>query len=269
VRANTAIKPTRKRSCDELTVTRPPVEPATRHRGEAWPDGQQGYRWSGGGGHRCCGGVHVRRGRHGRGGGGRIGRLRGGGSRLRAVARSNPPSRRGRVRRPGDPATEVTQVISTEVTQVVPAQRTAGDARVVPPVVPVPSPRRIRLPLLAGATAVIFLVGLLVVTGIELLTGGPVLSSHRESGTSVGRVLGYGFGSSSTTAAPASSMSSATATTASSSPTRSDRSDKGAIPSDSPSAAGSAEPSATSAPDGRITATPTAPSQAGLGASDR
>jgi len=170
-----------------------------------------------------------------------------------------------RVRRPGDPATAVTQVISTEVTQVIPAPPTAGHARVVPPVVPVRSPRRIRLPLLAGATAVIFLVGLLVVTGIELLTGGPVLSSDTEDGTSVGRVLGSGFGSSSTSAAPASSMSSATAPTASSSPPRSDMSDRGAIPSDSPSA----EPSATPAPDGRITATPTAASQSGPGARDR
>jgi hypothetical protein len=174
-----------------------------------------------------------------------------------------------RVRRPGDPATEVTQVISTEVTQVIPAPPTPGRARVVPPVVPVRSPRRIRLPLLAGATAVIFLIGLLVVTGIELLTGGPVLSSHTEDGTSVGRVLGSGFGSSSTTAAPASSMSSATTPTASSSPTRSDRSDRGAIPTDSPSAAGSAEPSATPAPDGRITATPTVASQSGPGARNR
>jgi len=173
-----------------------------------------------------------------------------------------------RVRRPGDPATELTQVISAEVTQVIPAPPT-GHARVVPPVVPVRSPRRLRLPSLAGATAVIFLVGLLVVTGIELLTGGPVLSSHSEDGTSVGRVLGSGFGSSSTTAAPASSMSSATAPTASSSPTRSDRSDRGPIPSDSHSAAGSAEPSATPAPDGRITATPTAASQSGPGARDR
>jgi hypothetical protein len=115
------------------------------------------------------------------------------------------------------------------------ARRAAGDARVAPSIVPLPPRHRTRLRLLAGATAVIFLVGLLAVTGLELLTGGPVLSSQRGSGTSVGRVLGYGSGSTSTTTdtAPTSTMSPATAT-ASSSPTRSDRSDRAVNPSDSP-----------------------------------
>jgi hypothetical protein len=182
-----------------------------------------------------------------------------------------------RVRRPGDPTTQATQALSTEVTQVIPTQRVsgapdrrAGEPGVASPTVPVPPRRRTRLPLLAGATAVIFLVGLLAVTGIELLTGGPVLSSQRESGTSVGRVLGYGAGSTSTTtdAAPTSTMSSATATT-SSSPERSDRSERAVDPSESPSAEGSAEPSARPAPGERITATPTAGALPRLGASDR
>jgi hypothetical protein len=182
-----------------------------------------------------------------------------------------------RVRRPGDPTTQATQVLSTEVTQVIPAQRVSGapvgqasgDARVAS-LIPVPPRHRIRLPLLAGATAVIFLLGLLAVTGIELLTGGPVLSSQRESGTSVGRVLGYGSGSTSATtdAAPTSTMGSATAS-ASSSPARSDRSDRAVDPSGSPSGESSAEPSARPAPGERITATPTARALSGPGASDR
>lgn len=174
-----------------------------------------------------------------------------------------------RVRRPGDLTTQATQVLSTEVTEVIPAQRVSGA-----PVrrAPVPSPRRTRLPLLVGATVVIFLVGLLAVTGIELLTGGPVLSSQRESGTSVGRVLGYGSGSASTTtgAASTSTMSSATTTaTASASASRSDRSDGAVVPSDGPSVGGSAGPSARPAPGEGITATPTAGALSGLGASDR
>ena len=96
-----------------------------------------------------------------------------------------------RVRLPSGRTAEVTQVIPIDATQVIPAQRAAGR---VQPTTPVP-PRRRRasLPRLAGATAVVFLLGLLAVTGFELLAGGPLLSS--QQGTSVGRVLGYGTGS--------------------------------------------------------------------------
>jgi len=111
-----------------------------------------------------------------------------------------------RVRPRGGGGVEITQVMptealateamSSEVTQVIAVPRPGGapghawaagangptrataDARVGEPVAPVPTPRRTRLPLLAGATVVIFLVGLLAVTGIELLAGGPVLSRH-------------------------------------------------------------------------------------------
>ena len=88
-----------------------------------------------------------------------------------------------RVRLPNGRTADVTQLIPADVTQVIPAQRSAAGARPATPVAPVQPPRRTRLPLLAGATALIFLVGLLAVTGIELLAGGPVLSSH-QGGTS-------------------------------------------------------------------------------------
>jgi hypothetical protein len=104
-----------------------------------------------------------------------------------------------KVRLPGGQTAEVTQVIppdaaATQVldpdaTQEIPVQRRAAGIRSTTVVAPVPPARRTRLPLLAGATALIFLVGLLAVTGVELLAGGPVLSS--QQGTSVGRVLGY------------------------------------------------------------------------------
>jgi hypothetical protein len=116
-----------------------------------------------------------------------------------------------RVRLPNSRTTDVTQVIPADVTQVIPAQRHAAGARPATPVAPGRPPRSTRLPLLAGATALIFLVGLLAVTGIELLAGGPVLSSH-QGGTSVGRVLGDGTGAGS----PATTVDSPAATTTSS-----------------------------------------------------
>ncbi|MDT7577863.1 MAG: hypothetical protein QOH17_4196 [Pseudonocardiales bacterium] len=104
-----------------------------------------------------------------------------------------------KVRLPGGQTAEVTQIIppdaaatrvlDPDATQEIPVQRRAAGIRSTTEVAPVPPARRTRLPLLIGATALIFLVGLLAVTGVELLAGGPVLSS--QQGTSVGRVLGY------------------------------------------------------------------------------
>jgi hypothetical protein len=181
---------------------------------------------------------------------------------------------------------EITQVMSTEalateamssdVTQVIPVQRPAGatghaqaagatgptratgDARVGEPVAPVPTPRRTRLPLLAGATVVIFLVGLLAVTGIELLTGGPVLSAPGERSTSVGTVLGVDKGAdSSTTATPSATAESSAAATESASPRSSKQSGAEATRSGSLADEG-AGVSATPAPR-RASATPAAP----------
>lgn len=137
-----------------------------------------------------------------------------------------------RVRLPGGHTADVTQVIpaddavATQVldpdaTQIIPAQRAAA-IRSGTVVAPVPEPpRRRRLPLLIGATALIFLVGLLAVTGVELLAGGPVLSSQK--GTSVGRVLGYTPSSvapnSTVDPTAAATTSSATATNSSEAPT--------------------------------------------------
>ena len=134
-----------------------------------------------------------------------------------------------RVRPVGVRDGDATQVFEAEVTQVIPTQRLESGGRPTGPtqrqgmgapstgptrrlgsgahstesVAPVPPPvRRMRLPLLAGATVVVFLVGLLIVTGIELFTGGPVLSSHSERSTSVGTLLGSGSQPSTTEAAP-------------------------------------------------------------------
>src|SRR6476646_7002706 len=92
-----------------------------------------------------------------------------------------------RVRLPSGRTAEVTQLLPADLTQVIPAQQRAAGIRPTSPIVPVRPLRRLRLPLLAGATALIFLVGLLAVTGVELLAGGPILSSQ-QGGTSVGRV---------------------------------------------------------------------------------
>ena len=176
-----------------------------------------------------------------------------------------------------------TEAMSSEVTQVIAVPRPGGapgharaagatgptrataDARVGEPVAPVPTPRRTRLPLLAGATVVIFLVGLLAVTGIELLAGGPVLSSHGERSTSVGTVLGVDKdGESSTTAEPTAEVTpgataeSSAAATESASPTSTKRTGAEATRSGGRADQGSGV-SATPAPGRRASATPTAP----------
>jgi hypothetical protein len=116
-----------------------------------------------------------------------------------------------RVRLPTARSAEATQVIpADDVTEVIPAQRPAEGARFTAPTVPAPRSRRTRLPLLAAATALIFLAGLLGVTGVELLTGGPVLSSQK--GTSVGRVFGYTPAASPTTSTDAPTTPTPTAT---------------------------------------------------------
>jgi hypothetical protein len=169
--------------------------------------------------------------------------------------------------------------MSSDVTQVIPVQRPAGatgharaagatgptratgDARVGEPVPPVQTPRRTRLPLLAGATVVIFLVGLMAVTGIELLAGGPVLSSHDERSTSVGTVLGVDKGAGTSTTAevtPSATAESSAAATESASPTSSKQSGAEATRSGGRADDGS-RVSATPAPGRRASATPAAP----------
>jgi hypothetical protein len=138
-----------------------------------------------------------------------------------------------KVRLPGGQTAEVTQIIppdaaatrvlDPDATQEIPVQRRAAGIRSTTEIAPVPPARRTRLPLLIGATALIFLVGLLAVTGVELLAGGPVLSS--QQGTSVGRVLGYSPPSADPTstvdptAAAAATTSSSEATDSSAEPT--------------------------------------------------
>jgi hypothetical protein len=138
--------------------------------------------------------------------------------------------------------------------------RVTGEAPTGEPVAPVPPPRRTRLPLLAGATVVIFLVGLMAVTGIELFTGGPVLSSnHTQRSTSVGTVLGVDKSASTSTTAEATPTAAAESTaeaTESVSPSATKKSGADATRSGSRSDEGSGA-SATPAPERRATAKPT------------
>ena len=173
-----------------------------------------------------------------------------------------------RVRLPNGRTTEVTQVLPADVTQVIPAQRPAAGARPATPVAPARPPRSTRLPLLAGGTALIFLVGLLAVTGVELLAGGPVLSSH-QGGTSVGRVLGDGTGSGSpatTTDSPAATTtSSPTGTDSSATPTTVGQANPAAPASGSAAADSAAAPQTRSARSSD-TAAPTTSSSSPSGA---
>ena len=168
-----------------------------------------------------------------------------------------------RVRRGGEDV-EVTQVMSTEaiaaeVTQVIPVQRPPTGAHPTGSIAPAVRPRRARWPFFAGAAVLIFAVGMLLVTGIEFFTGGPVLSSN-QSGTSVGTLLREGPGAQSapTTeeATPTASATDEAAPTQSASASSTKRS--GADARSSGRASASAAPSAIPAPRGNIApATPT------------
>jgi hypothetical protein len=162
-----------------------------------------------------------------------------------------------RVRRGGEDV-EVTQVMSTEalaaeVTQVIPVQRPPTGAHPTGSIAPAVRPRRARWPFFAGAAVLIFAVGMLLVTGIEFFTGGPVLSSN-QSGTSVGTLLreGQGAQSAPTTeeATPTASATDEAAPTKSASASSTKRS--GADARSSGRASASAAPSAIPAPRGNI-----------------
>jgi len=178
------------------------------------------------------------------------------------VARVRP--RNGR-----DPeATQVmdAELIAAEITQVIPAQRPAADASTTGSVAPAVRARRRRWPLFAGAAVLIFAVGLLLVTGLELVTGGPVLSSNNQGGTSVGTLLkdGAGARSASTTeeATPSASPTDTAAPTESASPSATKRSGADARPSGRSAATRSAAPSAS--PRGLDTPPTTLPGLPGL-----
>ena len=162
-----------------------------------------------------------------------------------------------RVRRGGEDV-EVTQVMSTEalaaeVTQVIPVQRPPTGAHPTGSIAPAVRPRRARWPFFAGAAVLIFAVGMLLVTGIEFFTGGPVLSSN-QNGTSVGTLLREGPGAQSapTTeeATPTASPTDESAPTKSASASSTKRSGSDARSSGRASA--SAAPSAIPAPRGNI-----------------
>ena len=169
-----------------------------------------------------------------------------------------------RVRRGGQDV-EITQVMPTEAfdpeaTQVIPAQRAAAaEVRDTGSIAPTVPPRRRRWPFYAGGAVLVFVVGMLLVTGIEFFTGGPVLSS-KQGGTSVGTLLreGPGAGSAPTTedATPTASATDEAAPTASASASATKRS--GSDAKSSARASSSAVPSAIPAPRGNIApATPT------------
>jgi len=162
-----------------------------------------------------------------------------------------------RVRRGGEDV-EITQVMSAEaiaaeVTQVIPVQRPPTGAHPTGSIAPAVRPRRARWPFFAGAAVLIFAVGMLLVTGIEFFTGGPVLSSN-QSGTSVGTLLREGPGAQSapTTeeATPTASATDESAPTTSASASSTKRSGSDARSSGRASA--SAAPSAIPAPRGNI-----------------
>ena len=179
-----------------------------------------------------------------------------------------------RVRRGGEDV-EITQVMSAEaiaaeVTQVIPVQRpptgphptgsNAPTGSIAPTgahpmgsIAPAVRPRRARWPFFAGAAVLIFAVGMLLVTGIEFFTGGPVLSSN-QSGTSVGTLLREGPGAQSapTTeeATPTASPTDEVAATRSASASSTKRSGSDARSSGRASA--TAAPSAIPAPRGNI-----------------
>ena len=164
-----------------------------------------------------------------------------------------------RVRRGGEDV-EITQVMSTEaiaaaadVTQVIPAQRPPTGAHPTGSIAPAVRPRRARWPFFAGAAVLIFAVGMLLVTGIEFFTGGPVLSSN-QSGTSVGTLFREGPGAQSapTTeeATPTASATDESAATKSASASSTKRS--GADARSSGRSSASAVPSAVPAPRGNI-----------------
>ena len=162
-----------------------------------------------------------------------------------------------RVRRGGEDV-EITQVMSAEaiaaeVTQVIPVQRPATGAHPTGSIAPAVRPRRARWPFFAGAAVLIFAVGMLLVTGIEFFTGGPVLSSN-QSGTSVGTLLREGPGAQSapTTeeATPTASPTDEVAATRSASASSTKRSGSDARSSGRASA--TAAPSAIPAPRGNI-----------------
>jgi hypothetical protein len=167
-----------------------------------------------------------------------------------------------RVRRGGEDV-EVTQVMSTEaiaaeVTQVIPVQRPPTGAHPTGSIAPAVRPRRARWPFFAGAAVLIFAVGMLLVTGIEFFTGGPVLSSN-QSGTSVGTLLREGAGAQSApTTEEATPTASATDEAATKSASASSTKRSGADARSSGRASASAAPSAIPAPRGNIApATPT------------
>lgn len=110
-----------------------------------------------------------------------------------------------------------------------------------------PAPRRPNWGRWAGATVLVFLLGMLVVTGVEWVKGSTVAG---EPGTSVGRVLAPSASGATDTPSPPSSSERSTAARATRNASRS--------PAASATPAATAEPSATPRPAASATPTPSA-----------
>jgi hypothetical protein len=156
---------------------------------------------------------------------------------------------------PGDRPTEMLSADDrpTEVLSAVPANG-AVDAG--------PPNSRRRLLVMAGFTVVVFALGLLAVTGIELLKGSPLNTGGDGSGTSVGRVL---TGGSSTGSTDDTSSETTGTEEPSSEPTTAARSSAERTAEPGTGFGASDEPAPTTASKPRVTPTPTPQSGGGSG----
>jgi hypothetical protein len=153
-------------------------------------------------------------------------------------------------------------------TEVIPAVSAAGAAPTVAAATAAVSTGRSRsrrrLLVMAGFTVVIFALGMLAITGIELVKGSPLntssSTSQRSGGTSLGTVLG-GSGAAATATSKAKATESATAT-----PSAKNTASARSTASSEPSAElGRSGASASPTPSRTARATPTPTPGAGLG----
>jgi hypothetical protein len=163
---------------------------------------------------------------------------------------------------PGDRPTEVIPAVSAGGAAPAGAAPTVAMAGAA--TAPGRSRSRRHLLVMAGFTVVIFALGLLAITGIELVKGSPLNTSsstaQRPGGTSLGTVLG-GSGAAATGTSKAKATESATAT-GESSATESARSTASSQPSAERGRSGA---SASPTPSRTATPTPTPTPGAGLG----
>jgi hypothetical protein len=150
----------------------------------------------------------------------------------------------------------------TEVMAAVPAGA-GGGATAVAPAVGAPRSRR-RLLVMAGFTVLVFAIGMLAITGIELVKGSPLntsssTSAPRPGGTSLGSVLGARSDATATSTEKATATRTKASSTAE--PTAASTADGNVPPS-----VGRTRPAPTTSKSPRVTPTPTANPVPGGGA---